>query len=193
MLVRGEEIVAVDGAPGEVLQRLWPLVAKTTFPRDPRDEWTPEMALASCDVSDPKRGLGVCVPNDEWQAQPGGATQQVFATLRRGHVEVSVATLDPAPGPYGLEDNLARLLRSMAKPTAPTAGGPAFIGPYEGTRHVWTDAQGVAHEAFVAVGEGRLFIARARGPAEEIDAARPDVLAILESVVSITPREESDR
>ena len=99
LLQRGEHVFLLDGAPEALEETFWKTLLETTFVRDERDTWDPELVpdvFAGCDYVDENRGLGLMLPGEGWSAKQVSGQMGAVAEISKGSVRM-VLTREPHP------------------------------------------------------------------------------------------------
>jgi hypothetical protein len=189
----GTRILRLDGATQPVFDAFWPVVAATRFEKDPRDAWLPTdegAALRAAGFVNEKVGIGLTVPNDGWTIREGGSNPRSAATATHAgrRAEVTLTVIEQEIGP----EQLALMIKPEIKKNFPDfdgkSAGTMKVGAYEGLRLPMGRAGGgegsPVAELVLAAGGGRTWLIRTTAPEPELlDAVRPEVAKLLESLV----------
>jgi hypothetical protein len=175
---RGQEIVVLDGVRDDVFDRLWPLVAATTFAQDPRDEGDrlPD-PFEGDTIIDERRGLGLKLPGPHWEAEEGDyASPLVFAVARSGSVEVQFTVVGQEYAQEGLpvvgKMVLGRLFQTEHALPAEVMGRMGLV-------HGLPSAPGQKGWLYVASDLARTYVITVRGTDADVERLHDDIALLL--------------
>jgi hypothetical protein len=191
MLLSGTRVLRVDGAPPEVLEKLWPTVLETRFVSHARDTWQPgddDLALRNAGFVDEERGVGLTAPHPGWEITKGGQNPRALATARNEEHKVQAQLV--VVGQEVPVQQLVPLLKGELLKTFPQFTGEVLgelpVGDHDGVRlALGASTQGVLGELILATGAGRTFVLTVNAATQTaLDATREDVKALAASLVT---------
>ncbi|MDA1195627.1 MAG: hypothetical protein O2894_10640 [Planctomycetota bacterium] len=176
ILVRGQSVLVLDGAPDSCFEKAWPVVEKISFTAHEKDQGdnAPD-PFAGDVVVDARRGLGLRTP-EGWSARAGGRMPISFATATKAGVSVEFLVLDQEVSRAGLPQIAQMFLGggfSAAKAT------PTRIMGFDGIQHPLPVPAGMHGVIHFAADLARTYAVTVVGPADAVAATSADVQRLL--------------
>ncbi|MDF1700768.1 MAG: hypothetical protein P1V36_06385 [Planctomycetota bacterium] len=179
VLIRGQEVLVLDGAPDGQFDAAWGTLAKTRFEQDTADQGdSAPNPFEGYDIVDARRGLGLKLPAG-WTAKEGGRSPAAFATATKDGVSVTFIVIGQEMSHAGMGRIGKMLLGPMfsEKKTAPTS-----VMGEKGLKHPLPTPPGMHGMMHFAADLARTYVVAVTGPKDKAAALADDIQRMLDGM-----------
>jgi hypothetical protein len=191
ILVRGQEVLILDGAPDALFDKAWAETVKTRFEIHAKDKGDgAKDPFEGYDVVDRRRGLGLKLPKG-WTATKGGRGPAAVATASKGGITVKFLVI----GQGFSEAALPQLGRGLMGPGfRPRMCRPAVVMGGKGLRHPINAPRGRTSDMYMGADAARSYAMVVEGPTAELRAAADELRALLKGMPGpiVDPKAEGE-
>ena len=179
VLIRGQEVLVLDGVPADSFDKAWSCAEATTFEQDTADKGDKAAdPFEGYDIVDRRRGLGLKLP-EGWTAQAGGRSPAAFATATKDGVSVTFIVIGQEMSKAGMARIGKMLLGPMfdEKKAQPTS----MMGA-EGLKHGLPVPPSMHGEMHFAADLARTYVVAVTGPKAAASALADDIQRMMDGM-----------